>query len=46
MDEFIEGYAHIYEKKLIHRDLKPANLLITESGALKIADFGFGIKAE
>lgn len=46
MDEFIEGYSHVYEKKLIHRDLKPANLLITETDCLKIADFGFGIKAE
>lgn len=31
---------------LIHRDLKPANLLITKSNDIKIADFGFGVKAE
>ena len=29
MSQFLEGYSHIYDKKLIHRDLKPANLLIT-----------------
>ena len=46
MSQFIDGYAHIYGKKLIHRDLKPANLLLTPSNELKIADFGFGIKAE
>lgn len=45
MNQIIEGYAHIYEKTLIHRDLKPANLLITKSNDLKIADFGFGVKA-
>lgn len=46
MSQFLKGYSHIYEKGLIHRDLKPANLLLTHSNALKIADFGFGIKAE
>lgn len=46
MNQFLEGYSYIHEKKLIHRDLKPANLLITHENQLKIADFGFGIKAE
>lgn len=46
MSQFINGYSYIYEKKLIHRDLKPANLLLTADNELKIADFGFGIKAE
>ena len=46
MSQFINGYSYIYEKKLIHRDLKPANLLLTSDNELKIADFGFGIKAQ
>lgn len=29
MSQFISGYTHIYDRKLIHRDLKPANLLLT-----------------
>lgn len=45
MTQFINGYSHIYDKKIIHRDLKPANLLLTPDNELKIADFGFGIKA-
>ena len=46
MEQIIEGYSNIFEKSLIHRDLKPANLLITKTNQIKIADFGFGVKAE
>lgn len=46
MNQFLLGYQQIHEQGLIHRDLKPANLLLTHCNTLKIADFGFGIKAE
>jgi serine/threonine protein kinase len=45
MQQLIKGYLAFQAKGIIHRDLKPANLLLTEDNQLKIADFGFGIKA-
>ena len=35
-----QALAAIHARKIIHRDLKPGNILLTNSGGLKIADFG------
>ena len=31
---------HAHAQGVIHRDLRPANMLVSESGVLKVADFG------
>jgi len=31
---------HAHDKGIIHRDLKPSNFLMTQSGTLKLSDFG------
>src|SRR5258706_11357111 len=40
--EVAAGLAHAHERGVIHRDVKPANILLTESLAAKVTDFGIG----
>jgi hypothetical protein len=35
-----EGLQHAHELGMVHRDIKPHNLMVTDSGQVKILDFG------
>ncbi|MEP7329636.1 MAG: serine/threonine-protein kinase, partial [Betaproteobacteria bacterium] len=35
-----DGLAFAHEHGVVHRDIKPANIMVLESGAVKIMDFG------
>ncbi|XP_070364258.1 cyclin-dependent kinase 14 isoform X1 [Equus asinus] len=38
--QLLRGLSYIHQRYILHRDLKPQNLLISDTGELKLADFG------
>ncbi|XP_050530530.1 uncharacterized protein LOC126899552 [Daktulosphaira vitifoliae] len=41
--QLTEALIYCHNKNIIHRDIKPENLLLSKSGDLKIADFGWSV---
>ncbi|KAH7926241.1 Pkinase-domain-containing protein, partial [Leucogyrophana mollusca] len=40
MKQLLEGTEYMHQNHILHRDMKAANLLISNTGSLRIADFG------
>jgi serine/threonine protein kinase len=38
--QILKGVDHAHQNQVLHRDLRPANVLVSESGLVKVADFG------
>lgn len=40
MEQILDAFSHAHDKGIVHRDIKPSNIIISNSGEIKILDFG------
>jgi serine/threonine protein kinase len=40
MLELVDAVEHLHSLSIFHRDIKPENILLTQSGSMKLGDFG------
>ncbi|KAI1173739.1 kinase-like domain-containing protein [Nemania sp. FL0916] len=45
MLQLVDAVSYMHSKGIYHRDIKPENIFLTESGAMKLGDFGLATTA-
>jgi eukaryotic-like serine/threonine-protein kinase len=43
--QMLQAIIYLHHHGILHRDLKPTNVLVTQSGQVKVLDFGLAVKA-
>jgi serine/threonine protein kinase len=46
MLELVDAVAYMHSKGIYHRDIKPENIFLTQSGSMKLGDFGLATAEE
>ena len=41
--QVLKGVEYIHQRRVLHSDIKPGNILLTQSGDVKLADFGLAV---
>ncbi|KAI0399915.1 kinase-like domain-containing protein [Xylaria palmicola] len=46
MLQLVDAVSYMHSKSIYHRDIKPENIFLTESGAMKLGDFGLAVTSK
>jgi len=44
LKKILDGLSHLHALNIIHRDIKSDNILVSGSGLIKLADFGYSCR--
>ncbi len=42
VDQLLQGLSAAHDQGLVHRDIKPSNIMLTDTGEVRLVDYGIG----